>query len=97
MGSAEVVFKPSFGPGGRELAMMKEGKVVNPRVKLNEELNILLLENVGESDEGLYIVKSTENTEDVKNFNLIVRGAGFTIFTTCQRVMNKVIHILCIK
>ncbi|XP_062848843.1 uncharacterized protein si:dkeyp-77h1.4 [Trichomycterus rosablanca] len=73
VGSAEVVFQPRIGPRGRELEMIKAGKVVSHRVKLNEELNILLLENVGESDEGLYIVKSTENPEDVKNFYLIVR------------------------
>ncbi|XP_072536612.1 uncharacterized protein [Salminus brasiliensis] len=70
---AEVVFKPTLGPSGRELVMMKEGKVQSPRVKLIENLSHLILENVGESDEGVYIVKYGEKPEDVKRLKLIVR------------------------
>lgn len=73
-GGAEVIFKPSIGPPGREVEMMKDRKVVNLRVKLNEALSHLILENVGESDEGLFIIKSEQNPEDIKQFHLIVRG-----------------------
>ncbi|XP_026795855.3 uncharacterized protein si:dkeyp-77h1.4 isoform X1 [Pangasianodon hypophthalmus] len=72
-GSAQVIFKPRIGPAGRGLEMMKEGNVVSPRVKVNQALSHLILENVGESDEGLYIIKSEKNPEDIKQLNLIVR------------------------
>ncbi|XP_060776468.1 uncharacterized protein si:dkeyp-77h1.4 [Neoarius graeffei] len=72
-GGVNVIFKPRIGPAGRELEMMKNGEVVNPRLKLNQALSHLILENVGESDEGLYIIKTEQNPEDVKQLNLIVR------------------------
>lgn len=73
-GTTNVIFKPRIGPAGRELEMMKDGEVVNPRLKLNQALSHLILENVGESDEGLYIIRSEKNPKDIKQLNLIVRG-----------------------
>lgn len=72
-GGANVIFKPRIGPD-REMEMMKDMEVLVPRVKLNQALSHLILENVGESDEGLYIIRSERNPEDVKRLNLIVRG-----------------------
>ncbi|XP_036450659.1 uncharacterized protein si:dkeyp-77h1.4 isoform X2 [Colossoma macropomum] len=73
VGGAEVVFKPMVGPAGRELLLMKAGVVVNPRVKLSQASNHLILENVGETDEGVYIVKSNEDPQNIKRLNIIVR------------------------
>ncbi|XP_017561549.1 uncharacterized protein si:dkeyp-77h1.4 [Pygocentrus nattereri] len=73
VGGAEVVFKPMVGPAGRELMLMKGGAVVNPRVKLSQASNHLILENVGETDEGVYIVKSNEDPQNVKRLKIIVR------------------------
>lgn len=73
-GGVEMIFKPKFGPAGRELEMMKGREVVSPRVKMNQALSHLILENVGENDEGLYIIRSEQNPEDIKQLNLIVRG-----------------------
>ncbi|KAI4883318.1 hypothetical protein NFI96_005813 [Prochilodus magdalenae] len=73
VGEAEVVFKPMVGPAGRELVLMKAGSVVNPRVRLNQLSSHLILENVGETDEGVYIVKSSEDPQNVRRLNLIVR------------------------
>ena len=75
VGEAEVVFKPMVGPSGRELLLLKAGTVVNPRVRLNQLSSQLILENVGETDEGVYIVKSSEDPQNVRRLNLIVRGA----------------------
>lgn len=71
-GGAEVIFKPRFSPTGQE--MLKNGEVVNPRLKLNRAWTHLTLENVEENDEGLYIIKSVQNPNDIKQLNLIVRG-----------------------
>lgn len=73
-GGANVIFKSRIGPADREVEMMKDMEVLVPRVKLNQALSHLILENVGESDEGLYIIRSERNPEDVKRLNLIVRG-----------------------
>ncbi|KAG9275836.1 hypothetical protein AMEX_G8070 [Astyanax mexicanus] len=77
---ADVVFKPTFGPAGREVQLMKAGKVVSARAKLNDHLSNLILENVGESDEGVYIVKSSKSPQDVQRLKLIVRD--------CRNEMN---------
>ncbi|XP_017324885.1 uncharacterized protein si:dkeyp-77h1.4 isoform X2 [Ictalurus punctatus] len=72
-GGATVIFKPRIGPA-RELEMMKNGEVINARVKLSTtHLNHLILENVGESDEGVYIIRSEQNPNNIKQLNVIVR------------------------
>ncbi|XP_066538301.1 uncharacterized protein si:dkeyp-77h1.4 isoform X2 [Hoplias malabaricus] len=69
----DVIFKPAVGPAGREVKMVEPGKLINPRVTLNKNLSLLILQNVGESDEGLYIIKSAKDSEDIKSLKLIVR------------------------
>lgn len=88
-GGATVIFKPRIGPA-RELEMMKNGEVINARVKLSTtHLNHLILENVGESDEGVYIIRSEQNPNNIKQLNVIVRGDtqhGLIKFFRCLTV-----------
>ncbi|XP_077066385.1 uncharacterized protein LOC143720636 [Siphateles boraxobius] len=71
-GKADVSFKPSISPG-REKSLMRSGEVVDRRAKLNIALTHLILENVGESDEGIYTITSDQTAEDVKRIILYVR------------------------
>ncbi|KAG7335782.1 hypothetical protein KOW79_000475 [Hemibagrus wyckioides] len=71
-GSASVTFKPSIGPA-RDIELIKDGKALSPRATLNDAHTHLILENVGETDEGAYIIKSEQNPDDVRQLNLIVR------------------------
>ncbi|XP_057196823.1 uncharacterized protein si:dkeyp-77h1.4 [Triplophysa rosa] len=70
-----VSFRPSIGQE-REKALMKSRQVVDIRAKLNNALTHLILENVGESDEGVYIITSGQNTEDVTRITLFVRDCS---------------------
>uniref|UniRef100_A0A672MHQ2 Uncharacterized protein n=1 Tax=Sinocyclocheilus grahami TaxID=75366 RepID=A0A672MHQ2_SINGR len=72
---ADVTFRPSIVPG-REKPLMSSGKVVDLRAKLNSASNHLILENVGESDEGVYTVTSNQNPEDVTRITLYVRDCS---------------------
>ncbi len=75
---ADVTFRPSI-VRGREKPLMSSGKVVDLRAKLNSASSHLILENVGESDEGVYTITSNQNPEDVTRITLYVRGsASFT-------------------
>lgn len=73
VGGADVSFKTSIGRG-REKALMTAGNLVDPRAKVNDALSHLILENVGESDEGVYTITSSQNTENVTRMTLYVRG-----------------------
>ncbi|XP_016379675.1 uncharacterized protein LOC107717443 [Sinocyclocheilus rhinocerous] len=72
---ADVTFRPSIVPG-REKPLMSAGKVVDLRAKLNSASSHLILENVGESDEGVYTVTSNQNPEDVTHITLYVRDCS---------------------
>lgn len=72
---ADVTFRPSYGPG-HEKRLMSSGKVVDLRAKLNSASSHLILENVGESDEGVYTIKSNQNPEDITHITLYVRGTA---------------------
>ncbi|XP_051577090.1 helicase SRCAP [Myxocyprinus asiaticus] len=74
-GGADVSFRSSIVPG-RVKPLMSSGKVVDIRAKLNVALSHLILENVGESDEGVYTVTSNQNPEDVTYITLIVRDCS---------------------
>ncbi|XP_048007926.1 uncharacterized protein si:dkeyp-77h1.4 [Megalobrama amblycephala] len=74
-GNAEVLFRPSIVPG-REKPLMSSGKVVDLRAKLNTGLTHLILENVGESDEGVYTITSDESAEDITRITLYVRDCS---------------------
>ncbi|XP_039535350.1 protein diaphanous homolog 1 isoform X2 [Pimephales promelas] len=71
-GKADVSFKPSVVPG-REKSLMRSGEVVDVRAKLNTALTHLILENVGESDEGVYTISSDQTAGDVTRIILYVR------------------------
>lgn len=75
-GSPDVVFQPTVGSARGELVLMKAGEVQSPRAKLNQLQNFLVLDNIGETDEGLYIVTSQDpdnNSTITRTINLIVR------------------------
>ncbi|XP_051999312.1 uncharacterized protein LOC127655497 [Xyrauchen texanus] len=74
-GGADVSFSSSIVPGHVK-PLMSSGKVVDIRAKLNVALSHLILENVGESDEGVYTVTSNQNPEDVTHITLIVRDCS---------------------
>lgn len=74
-GKADVSFKPSIVPG-HEKSLMRSGEVVDLRAKLNIALTHLILENVGESDEGVYTITSDQTAEDVTRIILYVRGTA---------------------
>ncbi|XP_055067356.2 uncharacterized protein [Misgurnus anguillicaudatus] len=69
---ADVTFKSSIGRG-TEKALMAAGKAVDPRAKLNDAWSHLILENVGETDEGVYTITSFQNTENVTRLTLYVK------------------------
>lgn len=76
-GLPDVVFHPTVGAARGEVVLMKAGAVQGPRAKLNQPLSHFILENVGESDEGLYTVTSldpVDNSTVTKSITLIVRG-----------------------
>ncbi|XP_016123241.1 uncharacterized protein [Sinocyclocheilus grahami] len=72
---ADVTFRPSVVPG-REKPLMSSGKVVDLRAKLNSASRHLILENVGESDEGVYTITSNQNPENITHITLYVRDCS---------------------
>lgn len=68
----EVVFKSRTNQLS-EVVLLRAGEVVNPRGRLNS-LGHLVLEDVQEEDEGVYITKNSNNPNAVKRLILIVRG-----------------------
>ncbi|XP_048116246.1 formin-like protein 5 isoform X1 [Alosa alosa] len=78
-GAPDVVFHPTVGAARGELVLMKAGVVQGPRAKLNHQLSHFILENVGETDEGLYTVTSQDpddNSTMTKSFTLTVRDCS---------------------
>ncbi|XP_035284843.1 uncharacterized protein LOC118233343 isoform X2 [Anguilla anguilla] len=71
--TTEVLFKPSVGPEGSEDVLMRDGVLFGSRAKLNPQRSHLILEDVGEKDEGVYVIKHTDTPEDVKHIILMVR------------------------
>ncbi|KAI1901948.1 hypothetical protein AGOR_G00039680 [Albula goreensis] len=74
--TTEVLFKPSVGPVGSEQVLMRDGQVVSSRTKLNPQLSHLILEDVGEEDEGVYVIKCSDTPGDIKHIVLIVRDCA---------------------
>nr|XP_040045383.1 uncharacterized protein LOC120826868 isoform X1 [Gasterosteus aculeatus aculeatus] len=70
----EVVFKPRT-KSLPEVVLMRAGRVVNPRGSINS-LDHLLLEDVQEEDEGVYVIKNTNHPDAVKHLILIVRDCA---------------------
>lgn len=67
----EVVFKPRTNPRA-EVALMKEGKVLGPRCHINS-LGHLVLDDVQEEDEGVYVIRNISNPNAAAHLILIVR------------------------
>lgn len=72
--AGEVVFKPKVS-GLPEVTLMREGKVESPRCHINS-LGHLVLDDVQEEDEGVYVIRNTNNTNTVKHLNLNVRDCA---------------------
>ncbi|CAB1351133.1 unnamed protein product [Coregonus sp. 'balchen'] len=72
--STDVLFKPTSNPTA-EVVLMRDGRVVSHRAQLNS-LKHLILEDVGEEDEGMYVIKNTEVPADVKHIILLVRDCA---------------------
>ncbi|XP_030605197.1 uncharacterized protein LOC115794080 isoform X1 [Archocentrus centrarchus] len=69
----EVLFQNRSTPRPKDVHLMKEGKVVHNRPTLDRSNTHLLIEAVGEGDEGVYTVKNLEKRDDVRRMSLIVR------------------------
>ncbi|XP_034456766.1 uncharacterized protein LOC117770943 [Hippoglossus hippoglossus] len=72
--AGEVVFKPRTNQSS-EVVLMRSGKVVNPRGRLNF-LGHLVLDDVQEEDEGVYVIKNSNNNNTVKQLILMVRDCA---------------------
>ncbi|XP_042596481.1 uncharacterized protein LOC109106493 [Cyprinus carpio] len=88
---ADVTFRPSYGPG-HEKRLMSSGKVVDLRAKLNSASSHLILENVGESDEGVYTIKSNQNPEDITHITLYVRDCSNEVIVRYGLDFHVLLH-----
>ncbi|XP_043093045.1 uncharacterized protein LOC122342913 [Puntigrus tetrazona] len=73
--TTEVLFKPRVDPV-EERAFLRGGKILDSRAKLNVHISHLILEDVGEEDEGTYLVKNSAAPADVRRIILIVRDCA---------------------
>ncbi|RXN25009.1 hypothetical protein ROHU_021816 [Labeo rohita] len=73
--TTEVLFKPRVDPV-LERVLLRDGKILDSRAKLNAHISHLILEDVGEEDEGTYVVKNSAAPSDVKRIILIVRDCA---------------------
>uniref|UniRef100_UPI003AAE2F15 uncharacterized protein n=1 Tax=Centroberyx gerrardi TaxID=166262 RepID=UPI003AAE2F15 len=71
----EVTFQ-SNDRQAADVVLMRGGNVVSRRAKLNRQLSHLILDAVGEADEGVYTVKNPETPDDVRRFKIIVRDCS---------------------
>lgn len=74
--TTEVLFKPRVDPV-LERVLLRDGKILDSRAKLNVHISHLILEDVGEEDEGTYVVKNSAAPADVRRIILIVRGISY--------------------
>uniref|UniRef100_A0A3Q3SAK6 Uncharacterized LOC113126034 n=1 Tax=Mastacembelus armatus TaxID=205130 RepID=A0A3Q3SAK6_9TELE len=72
--AGEVVFKPRTN-NSYEVVLMREGQVVNPWAHLNS-LGHLVLEDVQEEHEGVYVIRNNNSPGTVKRLVLIVRDCA---------------------
>ncbi|XP_051948462.1 uncharacterized protein LOC127619603 isoform X2 [Xyrauchen texanus] len=73
--TTEVMFKPRVEPMS-ERVLLRNRDHLNPRAKLNTHISQLILEDVGEDDEGTYVVKNSLAPADVRRIILIVRDCA---------------------
>nr|XP_057908946.1 uncharacterized protein si:dkeyp-77h1.4 [Doryrhamphus excisus] len=69
----EVIFHNRSAPRSPDVVLMRGGQVVNNRAKFNTHFRYLIIDAVGEGEEGVYTVKNPDNPEDVRRITLIVR------------------------
>ncbi|XP_068180553.1 uncharacterized protein si:dkeyp-77h1.4 [Antennarius striatus] len=72
----EITFRNRSSPRSPDVVLMRDGIVFNGRAKLNRYLSHLVIDAVGEGDEGLYTVKNSDNPEDIRHITLIVRDCS---------------------
>lgn len=70
---SDVVFKPRTN-SSYEVHVLRAGRVMNQNKSEVNSLGHVVLKDVQEEDEGLYIITSSRNSSMVKHFTLIVRG-----------------------
>ncbi|XP_026872087.2 uncharacterized protein LOC113581267 isoform X2 [Electrophorus electricus] len=75
MDTTEVVFKPKLDPIS-EVVFFRNREIQNSRAKLNFQTRHLVLEDVGEEDEGTYVVRNSAAPADVRRIILIVRDCA---------------------
>ncbi|XP_057210669.1 uncharacterized protein LOC130566872 [Triplophysa rosa] len=73
--ATEVTFMPRLNPLS-ERTLLKNGKIVYVGAKLNAHISHLILEDVGEEDEGTYVVRNSAAPADVRRIILIVRDCA---------------------
>ncbi|XP_033492960.2 uncharacterized protein LOC117263565 [Epinephelus lanceolatus] len=71
---SEVVFKPRTNHSA-EVVLLRAGQVVSPRGRLTT-LGHLVVEDVQEEDEGVYITRNINHPNTVKHLSLIVRDCA---------------------
>ncbi|XP_076865687.1 uncharacterized protein LOC143517264 [Brachyhypopomus gauderio] len=75
METTEVVFKPRLEPLS-EIIFFQNKQLLNSRAKVNFHISHLVLEDVGEDDEGTYVVTNSAAPADVRRIILIVRDCA---------------------
>ncbi|XP_065142715.1 uncharacterized protein [Paramisgurnus dabryanus] len=73
--TTNVTFMSRMDPQ-TEVTFLDNGKIQNQRVKLNTHGRHLILEDVGEEDEGTYVVRNSAAPADVRRIILIVRDCA---------------------
>ncbi|AWO96365.1 putative proline-rich transmembrane protein 2 [Scophthalmus maximus] len=73
---SEVTFRNRSAPRSPHLVLMRGGAVINNRTKLNRHLSHLIIDAVGEEDEGVYTVKNPKKPEEIRHIMLIVRDCS---------------------
>ncbi|XP_029308008.1 uncharacterized protein LOC115021615 isoform X1 [Cottoperca gobio] len=84
----EVDFRNRSAPRSGDVFLMRGGIVVNGRAKLNRHLSHLIIDAVGEGDEGVYTVRNLQKEEDVKRITLIVRDCANEVIIKYGSVYN---------
>uniref|UniRef100_A0A8D0AKT2 Si:dkeyp-77h1.4 n=1 Tax=Sander lucioperca TaxID=283035 RepID=A0A8D0AKT2_SANLU len=80
--ASEVTFRNRSSPRLGDMFLMRGGNVVNSRAKLNRHLSHLIIDSVGEGDEGVYTMKNPEKPEDIRhcsNEQIIKYGDNYHI------------------
>ncbi|KAJ3597323.1 hypothetical protein NHX12_000851 [Muraenolepis orangiensis] len=90
--AVEITFRPNTAPRAADVVLMRGGVVVGVRAKLNLHGSHLVLDNVDETDEGVYTLKNPDTPEDIRRIRLIVRDC--TNEDSVKYGDNYVIHLL---